>query len=291
MTVSLEGWSVQYASNTGSSWSKTNLSGSIAPGGYYLIRQASGGAVGAALPTEDASGSINLSGTAGKVALVSNATTLSGDCPTGGAIVDFVGFGTTANCFEGAGPTSNLSNTTAAIRKSAGCTDTDDNAADFSVATPTPRNGASPAVECPCSANESDAAYEADFCNLQFPTSLSVAAGASTENVYGRIFEAGVTEAGGAAPGVVAQVGWGPATVDPTTQSGWQFFPAAYNIQVGNDDEYVGSFNAPATPGSYRYTYRFSIDGVWWTYCDLDGAGSNAGLSFDVSQLGVLTVN
>jgi hypothetical protein len=290
-TVSLEGWSVQYASNTGSSWSKTDLSGSIAPGGYYLIRQAFGGAVGAALPTENASGSINLAGTAGKVALVSNVTTLTGTCPTGGAIVDFVGYGTTANCFEGSGPTSNLSNTNAAIRKNAGCTDTDDNAADFSVETPTPRNSDSPAVECPCTANESDAGYEADFCNLQSPTSLSIAAGASTGEVYGRIYEAGVTEAAGAPAGVVAQVGWGPATVNPTTQSGWQFFPATYNIQLGNDDEYVGSFSAPATPGSYRYTYRFSVGGASWTYCDLDGAGSNGGLSFDVGQLGVLTVN
>src|SRR5262245_3426759 len=36
-TVSVAGWSVQYASSTGSSWSKTNLTGSIAPGKYYLV--------------------------------------------------------------------------------------------------------------------------------------------------------------------------------------------------------------------------------------------------------------
>src|SRR5690606_38150224 len=58
------------------------------------------------------------------------------------------GFGTNANCFEGSGPTPNLSNTTAAIRDDGGCVDTDDNSADFSVASPAPRNTASPVHVC-----------------------------------------------------------------------------------------------------------------------------------------------
>ncbi|PKL93187.1 MAG: hypothetical protein CVV20_04940, partial [Gemmatimonadetes bacterium HGW-Gemmatimonadetes-1] len=40
--VSLDGWSVQYASSAGTTWSRTNLTGSIAPGGYYLVQQAQG---------------------------------------------------------------------------------------------------------------------------------------------------------------------------------------------------------------------------------------------------------
>jgi uncharacterized protein len=58
----------------------------------------------------DATGNIAMAATAGKVALVSSTTALSGACPTTG-VIDFVGFGTTANCFEGAGPTPTLSNT------------------------------------------------------------------------------------------------------------------------------------------------------------------------------------
>jgi PEP-CTERM motif len=43
--------------------------------------------------------------------------------------------------------------------------------------------------------------------------------------------------------------------------------------------------------GTYSYTYRFSIDaGSNLTAADLDGAGSNAGLTFDPSNLGLLTV-
>src|SRR5262245_44639100 len=37
--VSVSGWTVQYASAAGSTWSRTTLSGSIAPGRYYLVRE------------------------------------------------------------------------------------------------------------------------------------------------------------------------------------------------------------------------------------------------------------
>ena len=42
--VNLSGWAVQYASSTGTTWQKTDLSGMLAPGQYLLIQQASGGA-------------------------------------------------------------------------------------------------------------------------------------------------------------------------------------------------------------------------------------------------------
>src|SRR5690606_11303716 len=69
-----------------------------------------------------------------------NATPLTGSCPTGDAIVDFVGYGATANCFEGTGPTPAPSNTTAVLRLDNGNQDTDDNAADFEAGAPNPRN-------------------------------------------------------------------------------------------------------------------------------------------------------
>ncbi|MFZ2492962.1 MAG: lamin tail domain-containing protein, partial [Thermoanaerobaculia bacterium] len=100
-TVNLAGWSVQYASSSGTSWQVTPLTGSIAPGQYYLVREAAGSGSVPLLPTPDASGSISMSATAGKVALVASSSALTGTCPAG--VVDFVGFGG-ANCFEGAGP-------------------------------------------------------------------------------------------------------------------------------------------------------------------------------------------
>lgn len=147
--VDVSGWTLQYASSTGSSWTnRTVLSGTIAPGGYFLVSQGAGAGNGADLPAANVTGSIAMSATAGKVALVSNSTTLPGvACPSGGGIVDFVGFGTAANCSEGA-PTATLSNTTAAVRKDDGCTDTGNNAADFATGTPTPRNSASAPRVC-----------------------------------------------------------------------------------------------------------------------------------------------
>ena len=100
--------------------------------------------------------------------------------------------------------------------------------------------------------------------------------------------ELGYTESIGDS-GIIAQVGYGPL-IDPTTQAGFTWFKAAYNVQSGNNDEYQTSFTAPA-PGFYGYVSRFTIDGVNWTYGDLDGAGSNAGLSFFVGQMGLMVVS
>ncbi len=49
--VSLEGWSVQYASATGSSWQVTPLTGSIPANSYYLIQEAQGNGGTTPLPT------------------------------------------------------------------------------------------------------------------------------------------------------------------------------------------------------------------------------------------------
>ena len=102
-SVDVTGWSVQYASAAGSTWQVTDLTGSIPAGGYYLVQEAQGAGGTTPLPTPDAIGTIAMAAGAGKVALVNNNVALTGTCPSGG-IVDFVGYGTTANCFEGTGP-------------------------------------------------------------------------------------------------------------------------------------------------------------------------------------------
>jgi len=149
--VNINGWSVQYASATGSSWQVTNLTVvTLQPGQHYLVQEAAGAGGTTNLPTPDATGSINMSATAGKVALVSTTTALtcSTACFPNSAIRDFVGFGPTANGYEGSGPTAILSNTTAAIRGSNGCADTDVNSADFTVTAPNPRNISSTFTAC-----------------------------------------------------------------------------------------------------------------------------------------------
>ncbi|HEY3057352.1 MAG TPA: LamG-like jellyroll fold domain-containing protein [Chloroflexota bacterium] len=149
--VSVGTWSVQYASAAGNTWQRTNLTGTIQPGQYYLVQESQGAGGTTPLPTPDATGTILMSATSAKVALVTNQTNLT--CGTGcvpnAVIRDFVGYGSTASSFEGGAPAPTLTNTTAAMRGTQGCTDTDDNAADFSSGAPTPRNSASALHVCP----------------------------------------------------------------------------------------------------------------------------------------------
>ncbi len=147
--VDLSGWSVQYASATGTSWQVTNLGNHmLQPGQYYLVQEAQGAGGTAPLPTPDTIGAIAMAGAAFKVALVANTTALSGGCPSGASIQDFVGAASTANCFEGSGQAPAPSNTTAVLRADGGCTDTNDNAADFSALAPAPRNTGSATNVC-----------------------------------------------------------------------------------------------------------------------------------------------
>lgn len=139
VAVDLTGWSVQYASATGTTWSVTNLTSvMLQPGKRYLIQEAVGAGGTTPLPTPDATGTIAMSATAGKVALVNVVTALSGACPVGAQIIDFAGYGTTANCFEGAGPTPAPSNTTSINRVIT--PDTDSNPTDFVTGGPNPFN-------------------------------------------------------------------------------------------------------------------------------------------------------
>jgi len=70
--ISLENWTVQYATTSGSftGTNKTRLSGTINAKNYYLVAEAQGNGEGDNLPVPDQSGAINLSATAGKVAIM-----------------------------------------------------------------------------------------------------------------------------------------------------------------------------------------------------------------------------
>ena len=178
-SIDLGDFSLQYASATGTgnfganSGQLTELDGSIAPGGYFLVQQGAGAGNGVPLPTPDFVDPtpIAMAAGAGKVALVSGTEGLGcngGSTPCSAAqlarIVDLVGYGN-ANFFEGNGAAPGLSNGTAGFRADGGCIDTDDNGADFGSAAPAPRTSASPGNDCegtdpdptePCEVGESD---------------------------------------------------------------------------------------------------------------------------------------
>ncbi len=151
-TVDLTGWSIQYAPAGGTSWSPTPLAGTVAAGRRYLVALASAGAVGAALPAANATGTTNLATSGGKVALVHDTAALTcgasaGSCSAVTPVHDLLGYGP-ATDFEGSAPAAALTSTTAAVRGGNGCTDTDSSAADFIADTPVPHNSSTAAVLC-----------------------------------------------------------------------------------------------------------------------------------------------
>lgn len=156
--VSVAGWSLQYASATGTGTFAANAPVglpplTLQPGQYLLVGLGSGGSAGAALPAADAAGGLNISGSAGKLVLVNGSSGLAcngGSSPCTAAqlaqVVDLVGYGS-ANFFETAAAPA-ASTSAALLRQDAGCSDTNHNAADFATAAPAPRNSASPLHAC-----------------------------------------------------------------------------------------------------------------------------------------------
>ena len=152
----LTGWSLQYRPATRtdapSAANTQALSGSIAPGGYYLISIRGNGDVGADLPTPDATSTgLNPSGTNGQLFLANVAESLA--LPAGDVqdprVVDFLGYGSAA-AFETAPAVVDGPNGTPNSLVRTDFSDTGDNSADFTNATTvTPRNssGAEPEPE------------------------------------------------------------------------------------------------------------------------------------------------
>ncbi|WP_020168090.1 MULTISPECIES: ExeM/NucH family extracellular endonuclease [Methylotenera] len=186
VAISLNGFSVQYASATGTGNFGNNPiinlpNITLQAGQYFLVQQASGGAAGNLLPTADASGTVNMSGTNGKVVLVNTTAGLA--CNGGSAacsvtdqakIIDLIGFGN-ANFFEGAAA-SVLSTSTAAVRSNNGCTDSNNNASDFSALAPAPRNTSSALNVCGGGSNPVNQAITTSCPAL----AVSIGAGGST---------------------------------------------------------------------------------------------------------------
>ena len=242
VAASVNGWSVQYASSAGTTWQVTNLTNvTIQPGQYYLVQEAQGAGGTTNLPTPDVTGTIAMSATAAKVALVNTTTALTGACPSA-TIVDFIGYGT-ANCFEGAA-TAALTNTTAALRNNNGCTDTDSNSGDFTLGAPSPRNTASLFNVCG-GAGAPTITNASPLPNGTVGVSYSVTFAASGGSGTGYTF----LQTGGTLPPGLTLTG-GVLSGMPTTTTG---SPFSFTIQVTDSLAATGSkvfqltVNAPSS--------------------------------------------
>jgi hypothetical protein len=97
----------------------------------------------------------------------------------------------------------------------------------------------------------------------------------------------GHTNLPGPTEGLMAQVGYGPDGSDPDGYVAWIWVDAVFNVDAGNNDEFVGQL-LPEKVGTYDYAYRYSTTaGMKWLYADLDGTGNG----YDPAQAGSLVVN
>jgi beta-lactamase superfamily II metal-dependent hydrolase len=243
--VTVTGWTVQYAAAAGTTWQTTAISGVIQPGHYYLVQESTGTGGTTPLPAPDATGNIAMSATAGKVALVTTSAALSGACPAGATILDLVGFGTGVSCFEGPKATPAPANATAVFRAANGCTDTDNNGADFSVAPANPRNSS---IVSSCGAPVLPAAPVATATpgNAAVTLSWAPVTGAATYNVKRSTVSGGSHDLIGTTPS-------SPFT-DSSAVNGTTYFyvvSAANSVGEGPDSaEVTATPAAPVVPAA-----------------------------------------
>lgn len=275
---SLTGFSVQYGSATGNFGSAaTNVfafpAGTSMPAGSYLLIQCGGaGSGGAALPvTPDfTTTGLSMSAANGKVVLSNQATALGcGATATActlpaAAIVDLVAYGTANNAEGGAAVNggSALTSTQGAVRKNSGCTDTDNNNADFDVITaPVPHNSSSTVFSC-----------------VAVSPSLAVA---GTITDFGNVF-IGSTSASQSYDLSGANLTGAPGNITVTAPSS--------DFQVSNDNSTWGSSTTiaytSATLTATAVWVRFSPQSAGLKTGDITNAGGGASVAVTVAVSG-----
>ncbi len=232
--VNITGWALQYFSATASATSTPVISpvqGSVIlqPGQRYLI-QATPGTVGAALPStaDQTSSNLAMGAAAGRIYVTNSTAALSNasGCPT--SYVDFVGYGSTANCYETARATAPT--VSQAIARTNACVDADNNATEFALTSAAARN--SSATPTPCGATVISAA---------FVTPASVNAGQSTlltaTGTQGLTVTADLSSLGG-------------STTQPLYDDG------SHGDVTANDGTYSDTVPVPSStaPASYTFT-------------------------------------
>lgn len=261
--VSLSGWSLQYASATGNFASSYGLSNyTLEPGRYLLIKLGTVASGQADVPA-DLTGGLNLGAASGKIALASNGTLIGANY--GGAnVVDLVSWGA-ANAAEGSAVAS-LGINTAALRRDSGCTDSNNNAADFEVGTPAPRNSASPENVCggsslpkpivPVCADATVSAGSASSFMLSASDADSLVNGAAIEGVWGAGLSLGSFSPASQAGGSASQ----------TVLVGAEVAAGSYALQLkwaNNDGQSaVCSFNVTVSSGGLVPIYTIQGSGT-----------------------------
>ncbi len=121
------------------------------------------------------------------------------------------------------------------------------------------------------------------WCVIQHPHEIDE--DNEDRDVYGRVHSGGLDPSD-----IVAQLGWGPTTVDPASGTGFTYVNAVYNSEageppLGDNYEYMADLPDVLPQGTYAYVYRFSnTGGLSWIYCDIEDSDE-----YDWTKLGTIT--
>ncbi|MBQ9394653.1 MAG: IPT/TIG domain-containing protein [Proteobacteria bacterium] len=132
----------------------------------------------------------------------------------------------------------------------------------------------------------SDNVNTVDWCQLKY-VNPSIT-NADDVEAYAEVYEEGITGASGTHEGLIGQIGYGPA--NNATLENMKWVDAKRNDQFsseasGNNDEYMAD-GLKLDAATYRIAYRFSLDGIHWSYCDYDGTDNG----FDLNNTATVIV-
>jgi fibronectin type 3 domain-containing protein len=132
--------------------------------------------------------------------------------------------------------------------------------------------------------------YTIGWANLQWPPTMThtISVVDRTDNVYGQVWIDGVTNQPGPTDTLRAQAGFGPEGTNPDGNPAWTWEDGAFNVDAGNNDEFVASF-LPDAVGTFDYIYRYTTtNGRDWLYADLNGPIPSGGQPANPGKLTVV---
>lgn len=127
-----------------------------------------------------------------------------------------------------------------------------------------------------------------DWANLQWPPNGNINEG-DNFIVYAQAWINGATQNTGATPGLECWIGYSTENTNPNTWTNW--VPAVFNVDVGNNDEFMANIGtAIQGGGTYYYASRWRYNGGQYYY---GGYNTGGGGFWDGTNniSGILTVN
>ncbi len=129
-----------------------------------------------------------------------------------------------------------------------------------------------------------------DFANFQYQATGTMLLG-ENHDVYGQVYEPGVTPGAGQGVGIAAEVGYSlNANTNPNTWANW--FPTNYNSSVtNNNDEYVRNIGPDlSVTGTYYLAFRYKKTGsTTWIYGGTNGIWNNDSAVLTVQSAPTIT--